>query len=423
MSTYKASDQMWLTDSLNWEKTSSLVTMDWTLISFLFQSFFVNQHFVIDNISKLSYLDTILIYNNSKINVAQTLYTSVINDLITQTNTFFLPLSPLLHSEYQETFSTTFIVAPELVHLFIDYVNIYFFSNTFNNVPSVVFDSYVNNLNYYTGEGVIYFLLFALYVWFLVYFFITSILLKWSNPISIYFIRFYLYFYSMSREIRFQLEAVFQTFLFFLLYWVIVLMAFDDDQEEIIEFVDTSFFYFFTFIIIYLCLKYSIHYFAFIDASEKGTRTVKFIMKQFFKDFLNSFSTILRFYVLLFRVNVYDTLDDFLDSFYIFVGDFDDDEYINELFLSVHGTLFFTLDNQDDRSFLLEDENDFSNDLFFLFFVVWGKIFYFLVFMLEEAARLGLAFYICYLIIFEVHAVNCSYKEDNFFFSKKSTFL
>jgi len=147
-------------------------------------------------------------------------------------------------------------------------------------------------------------------------------------------------------------------------------MAFDDDQEEIIEFVDTSFFYFFSIIIVYLCLKYSIHYFAFIDASEKGTRNVKFILKQFFKDVLNSFSTILRFYVLLFRVNVYDTLDDFLDSFYIFVGDFDDDEYINELFLSVHGTLFFTLDNQDDRSFLLEDENDFSNDLFFLYFVV-----------------------------------------------------
>jgi hypothetical protein len=42
--------------------------------------------------------------------------------------------------------------------------------------------------------------------------------------------------------------------------------------------------------------------------------------------------------------------------------------------------------------------------------------------MLEEAARLALAFYICYLIIFEVHAVNCSYKEDNFIFFKKSIF-
>ena len=59
-------------------------------------------------------------------------------------------------------------------------------------------------------------------------------------------------------------------------------------------------------------------------------------------------------------------------GYYIFVDDFDDDEYLNELFLSTHGTLFFTLDNNDDRSFLLEDENGFSNDLFYAYFVVWG---------------------------------------------------
>jgi hypothetical protein len=39
--------------------------------------------------------------------------------------------------------------------------------------------------------------------------------------------------------------------------------------------------------------------------------------------------------------------------------------------------------------------------------------------MVEEALRLSLAFYISYLIIFEVHAVNCSYKEDNYFSNKK----
>ena len=32
---------------------------------------------------------------------------------------------------------------------------------------------------------------------------------------------------------------------------------------------------------------------------------------------------------------------------------------------------------------------------------------------------MGLAFYICYLIIFEVHAVNCSYREDTFINAKK----
>ena len=57
-------------------------------------------------------------------------------------------------------------------------------------------------------------------------------------------------------------------------------------------------------------------------------------------------------------MNVYDTLEDFFDSYYIFVGDFDDDEYINELFFSLNNTLFFTLDNHDDRSFLFEDDKD-----------------------------------------------------------------
>jgi hypothetical protein len=33
---------------------------------------------------------------------------------------------------------------------------------------------------------------------------------------------------------------------------------------------------------------------------------------------------------------------------------------------------------------------------------------------------LSLAFYICYLIIFDVHAVNASYTEDVFFGTKRS---
>lgn len=137
-------------------------------------------------------------------------------------------------------------------------------------------------------------------------------------------------------------------------------MAFDDDQEEVIEFLDTSFFYFFSIVGLYLCYKHSVHYFAFLEASVSEGRSVGFVASQFSKDFLNTFSLLLRFYTLLFRMNVYDTLDDFFDSYYIFVGDFDDDEYLTELFLSIHGNLMFTLDNNDDRSFLFEDENDFS---------------------------------------------------------------
>jgi len=419
MSTYKSTDQMWLADSLNWEKTSNLVAADWSLVSFIFQSSFTNQHLVIDQVSKASYLDAILIHSNTQSSNISALYTATLNDIVVQTNTCFLPFSPLLQSEYQEVLSTTLLVSPELSLALDDYFSTYWLSSTFNSLPAAVFDSYTNNLNYYPSEGLISVMLFSLYVWFLVYFFTTNLSLKWTQPVSAHFLRFYYYFFSMSREVRIQFEAMLQTVLFVLLYWTMAIMAFDDDQEEVIEFLDTSFFNFFSLIILYLCIKHSVHYFAFLEASVVEGRTAGFIAKQFLRDFINTFSLMLRFYTLLFRMNVYDNLDDFFDSYYIFVGDFDDDEYLNELFLSIHGTLLFTLDNNDDRSFLLEDENDFSNDLFYTYFVLWGKLYLFVFFIAELAARLGLAFYISYLIIFEVHAVNCSYREDTFMNTKR----
>lgn len=147
-------------------------------------------------------------------------------------------------------------------------------------------------------------------------------------------------------------------------------MTFDDDQEEIIEFVDTTFFYFFITLTLYFVYRHSVHFFSFLEASVSEGRDNKFILSQFRADVLGLFSFSMRFYMLLFRVNVYDTVEDFLDTYYIFVGDFDDDEYLNELFLSIHGTMLFTLDNNDDRSFLFEDENDFAYDLFYTYFVV-----------------------------------------------------
>jgi len=147
-------------------------------------------------------------------------------------------------------------------------------------------------------------------------------------------------------------------------------MTFDDNQEEFIELINSTCFYFFTFIVFYLSFKYSIHYFSFLETSIVEGKTFSFLFNQFLKDFLNTFSFILRFYILLFRINVYDMLDDFFDSYYIFVGDFDDDEYFKEIFFSLHGTLLFSIDNYDDKSFLLEEENSFFNDLFYLYFII-----------------------------------------------------
>lgn len=419
MNTYKSSDQIWLADSLNWEKTANLAFSDYSFISFLYNSFFVNQHILTDKMTKLSYLDIVLVKTNSWNFSLQTLYFSFLNDIYVDFFNVYLPLISLFGSNHQDIFSLIMISSPELNLALSEYFFNYFFTNSLNVTPSAVFDSFASNLNHFPIDGFIIFFMFFFYVWFTIYFFLSGSSLKWNTINFSHINRFYYYFYSISVETRIQFEAVAQTFVFFLLYWIVTLLTFDDDQEEIIEFVDTYFFYFFSIVILYFIFRHSIHYFAFLEASVAEGRNVNYLVLQFRNDFLGSFSLLLRFYTLLFRMNVYDTLEDFFDSYYIFVGDFDDDEYLNELLFSLNNTLFFTIDNHDDRSFLLEDENDFTNDLFYLYFLVWGKFAYFFFLMAELAARLGLAFYILYLILFEVHSVNCSYVEDNYLKSKK----
>jgi hypothetical protein len=148
-----------------------------------------------------------------------------------------------------------------------------------------------------------------------------------------------------------------------------MIASFDDDQEEFIETFNTSFFYFFSMLIAYLFYKYSVHYFAFLEASVSEGRGVAFITKQFFRDFINTFALFLRFFILLFRLNVYDTLDDFYDSYYIYLGDFDDDEYLNELIICLNSLLFYDHDNNDDRIYSLEEEHDFFADFYYIYYL------------------------------------------------------
>jgi hypothetical protein len=135
-------------------------------------------------------------------------------------------------------------------------------------------------------------------------------------------------------------------------------MTFDDDDAEYIEIIDIFFFKFFLLLLIYLVYRYSIHYFAFLEATDASGRSALLIIKQFFRDFMGSLGLFLRFAILLFRLNVYDNLDDLYDSYYIFVGDFDDDEYLVDSIYNLSSTLFFTSDTNDDSSLFMEEESD-----------------------------------------------------------------
>lgn len=421
LESYLNNDSLWLEDSINWENVFDSALSDFTVYNFLTTPFFFASHFFLDSHIKLSFLDIIFMFETNKSFRSRELYDLFIWDVSTSFHSKFLPISFLFYTDYQDYVTTLMYYSPELILALNDYVNLFWLNATFSMLPGSVFDFFSDSLNSSLSEFFENIVLFFSFIWLIVLVVNVFQITKWNNPLEIYMFKLFNYFYTISKESRLQFESFLQTVFFFLFYWSMMIATFDDDQEELIEMFDTFFFIFFCALILFLIFKYSQHYFAFLEASVAEGRSAAFITKQFFRDFINTFALFLRFFILLFRLNVYDTLDDFYDSYYIYVGDFDDDEYFNEVFFSFYPLIFFDSDNNDDRSFLLEDESDFAFDIFYIYFLCWAKFFTFIFFILEEILRLSLAFYICYLIIFEVHSVNCSYVEDSYFYSARQT--
>ena len=111
------------------------------------------------------------------------------------------------------------------------------------------------------------------------------------------------------------------------------------------------------------------HYFSFLEAGKNDSKSISLISQAIFDGF-NIVGFTARFLVLMIRLNIYDGIDDILDSYYIFLADFEEEEYFTDSFFSLFSTLSFDTDVNDDRSFLFEDEVDFSTDLFTLYFII-----------------------------------------------------
>jgi hypothetical protein len=111
-----------------------------------------------------------------------------------------------------------------------------------------------------------------------------------------------------------------------------MIVTFDDDQEEILEFFNATCFYFFLFTFVYYLYKYSIHFFSFLAPSKTGGRSISWLANQFVDDLFNLVALTLRFLVLMARLNIYDGVDDVLDSYYLFVIDFEEEEYFIDVF-------------------------------------------------------------------------------------------
>lgn len=416
---YLDNDMLWLEDSMNWDNSFNLALSEYNLLDVFAIAAFSNSHMYLDWPVKLSALDIILVRDMDTSVNANFLYTAVAQDYAWNLPSIFFALPFLFHSDFQDFNSTVFHHAVELVWALRDFTVIYYLSTALSFAPAASFDTYQD----LTGSTVLDFLdyltSFSSFILNIMSLIVLARLVSVSNAADAYVSRALFYLNSISVEIRFQLEAGAQVFFFVFLYTSVMIATFDDDQEELLEFFNSMCFYFFLFTLFYYFCKYSTHYFPFLEAAKRDPKSFMPV-SQFLFDALNSVAFVLRFVVLMIRLNIYDGVDDILDSYYIFMADFEEEEYFSDTFFSLFSVMSFDIDLNDDRSFLFEDEMDFFVDLFTLYFLIWGKFAYFWLFILEEIARVSLALYVTYLIIFEINAVNRSFQEDSYLISKKT---
>lgn len=421
LESYLDNDSLWLDDAVNWDDVFDLATSDYNLFSFLTNPFFVNSHFFLDSITKLSFLDILLLTESNNISTSREFFDFIMWDLSCFLYNTFLPAQLLFFTDYQDFMVIVLYHSPELTLAILEYTNSFWLSASIGSNPSSVFDIFNDAIMSTLSEFLEYFIAFFIFIWGVIFFMSIFRLLKWNNIIEVYLVRMHSFLFSISRENRLQLEAVLTVVFIFVLYFAMMIATFDDDQEELMETFTSFSFYAFLGVFAYFLYRYSIHYFSFLAASDTKRESLS-LFSQFAVDFLDTVGLLLRFIVLMARLNLYDFLDDLLDSYYLFVCDFDDDEYFSDLLFSIFSVMFFDTDLHDDRSFFFEDEVDLANDLFSLYFILWSKLSLFLFFAMEECVRVLLAFYVTYLIIFEVQAVNRSYVEDTYLFKKRQGF-
>lgn len=407
---YTNNPQFWAEDVLSWDDSFSLALSDYSLFTLLTSSFFVKTYVYLDLITKTSFVDILNISESVDFLDAQEFYNAVMWDLAEAIQVYFFSYQFIFYTNYQDFFSIVIYHSPELLLAITNFILTYVDSDTLAYITSYGSRFFNDSVILATLKLANFLLLLCVWMWFWIIFFYILRLTTWGNALESYSTRFTLYIYCASKENRVQFESALLTALLFTVLFVFNVITFRDLYEESIESLTLFLFYLFLSTYVFFLYKNSVHYFSFLEASVSDRRAVS-IFTQFLKDSANSFVLLLRFLTLLFRLNIYDTVDDVLDSNYIFICDFEDDAYFTDLFLAFYQSIFVNGDYYGDRTLFYEHDLDFSFDLFSLYFILCGKFLSFIFFALEEIGRVLLAFFIVYLVIFEMQSVNRSHNE------------
>jgi hypothetical protein len=140
-----------------------LAFQDYSLVSFLLNSSFLNQHLLIDHSTKLSHLDVVLVIANSKNYSVAVLYNSFLFDTYLVFFLKYFSIMPNFISSYQDTFSLALIFSPEIILAFEEYFKSCYNSAFIGGSVSACFDSYTSNLIYSALDSLFSLLTFFLF--------------------------------------------------------------------------------------------------------------------------------------------------------------------------------------------------------------------------------------------------------------------
>jgi len=98
LQSYFDNDAFWLEDVVSWDESFELFLSDYNIFFFLTSPFFVNVHFFLDSVVKMSFLDVLLFSESDEFAASREFFDFVMWDTLSYVNTnfFFYPV-PLLH--------------------------------------------------------------------------------------------------------------------------------------------------------------------------------------------------------------------------------------------------------------------------------------------------------------------------------------
>ena len=204
---YIDTDMLWLEDSINWDDVFELSTTEYNLLSVLIVATFLNTHHLLDWCVKLAFSDLVLLADTTTWLSLRSFFVTFLYDDTTTFMALMLQLPHLFYADFQDLIVTMLYYSPDLVFSLHYMIVEYWLSGAMLAAPALVFDSYQDVTSGSNAEFTEYMIAFIPFVVYVLLLLTSTRITTLFTTNDSYATRAYFYLYSLSNEVRFQLEA------------------------------------------------------------------------------------------------------------------------------------------------------------------------------------------------------------------------